>query len=179
MVDKKQESWLVLRAQTGDREALEMLLKAIQEPLYRYLHRLTNDEMLAEDVLQEVFIIIYRKLIWLQEPTLFRSWAYRIASREAFKRLKTERRWAEQVRDEETLAAIPQPEPEAELKTELPRLVAQLSPASRAVIVLHYLHEMPLNEVAEVLGVALGTVKSRLGYGLETLRRFLRTEAEE
>jgi RNA polymerase sigma-70 factor (ECF subfamily) len=55
------------------------------------------------------------------------------------------------------------------------KIVAQVSPASRAVIVLHYLHEMPLGEVADVLGVALGTVKSRLAYGLDCLRKQLAT----
>ncbi|HMV47554.1 MAG TPA: sigma factor-like helix-turn-helix DNA-binding protein [Blastocatellia bacterium] len=50
-----------------------------------------------------------------------------------------------------------------------------MSPASRAVIVLHYLHEMPLGEIADVLGLALGTVKSRLAYGLAGLRKQLST----
>ena len=50
---------------------------------------------------------------------------------------------------------------------------ARVSPASRAVIVLHYLHEMPLAEIAEVMGVAVGTVKSRLAYGLDLMRRQL------
>ena len=54
------------------------------------------------------------------------------------------------------------------------QLVEKLSPASRAVIVLHYLHEMPLAEIAEVMGVAVGTVKSRLAYGLDMMRRHLR-----
>jgi RNA polymerase sigma-70 factor (ECF subfamily) len=53
------------------------------------------------------------------------------------------------------------------------RLIAQVSPAARAVITLHYLHEMPLAEIAEVMGVAIGTVKSRLAYGLAFLRRQL------
>lgn len=175
MTSPKQESWWVLRAQSGDREALDELLQAIQEPLYRYLYRLVGERTLAEDILQEVFIRIYRKLLWLREPELFRPWAYRIASREAFKHLKRERRWLEQVRDEKTLIAV-QAEPREdnfapELIEQLPSLLAEVSPASRAVLILHYLHEMPLTEVAVVLGLALGTVKSRLAYGLGSLRR--------
>jgi RNA polymerase sigma-70 factor (ECF subfamily) len=100
---------------------------------------------------------------------------YRIASREAFKHLKRERRWTEQVRDESALEAIPaQSTDEAyspELIAHLPQLIARVSPASRAVLLLHYRHEMSLAEVAEVLGIELGTVKSRLSYGLNTLRR--------
>ena len=180
MTSPKQETWWVLRAQSGDREALGELLQAIQEPLYRYIFRLVGERNLAEDILQEVFIRIYRKLRWLREPELFRPWAYRIASREAFKFLKRERRWLEQVRDEATLGAIEAHPPEEnfapELIEHLPALVARVSPASRAVLILHYLHEMPLAEVAAVLGIALGTVKSRLAYGLSILRREIKEQ---
>lgn len=175
MTSLTQEAWWVLRAQSGDRAALEHLLEAIQEPLYRYIFRLVGERALSEDILQEVFIRIYRKLRWLKEPELFRPWAYRIASREAFKQLKRERRLPQDVRDESALETIQTGLPEenfgAELIEHLPALIARVSPASRAVLVLHYLHEMPLAEVATVLGLALGTVKSRLAYGLSVLRR--------
>jgi|SRR5215510_6356525 len=173
----KQEVRWVLLAQAGDREALDHLLRLLQEPLYGYISSLVGRRALAEDILQEVFLLIYRKLRWLREPELFRPWAYRIASREAFKHLKRERRWAENSLDDSALAGFQAP-PREDLTNEfierLPQLVAQISPASRAVIVLHYLHEMPLGEIADVLGVALGTVKSRLAYGLEHLRKQMR-----
>jgi RNA polymerase sigma-70 factor (ECF subfamily) len=126
--------------------------------------------------LQEVFVLIYRKIGWLREPELFRAWAYRIATRESFKFLKREKRWKDQERDEDFLQTVPAPQHEAfaaEFASQLPQLIAYLSPASRAVIVLHYLHEMTLDEVAAVLGLAVGTVKSRLAYGLTSLRKQL------
>ena len=174
----EREAFLVLRAQSGDREALDALLASVQEPLYRYVLSLVRERHLAEDALQETFVRVYRKLGWLREPGLFRPWAYRIATREAFRQLKRERRWAEQVRDEETLGAQPAPPPREEFAQELSgrlrETVAGLSPASRAVVVLYYLHEMSLEETAAVLGVPLGTVKSRLAYGLGALRRQLK-----
>lgn len=176
MASEKQEIRWVLRAQAGDRAALDELLRAVQTPLYRYIYSLTGDATLAEDILQEVFVLLYRKLGWLREPELFRPWAYRIASRETFKVLKREKRWKEQERDEELLLALPAPQPTAfaaELAAQLPQLIAGVSPASRAVIVLHYLHELTLEEIAAVLGIAIGTVKSRLAYGLENLRQQL------
>jgi RNA polymerase sigma-70 factor (ECF subfamily) len=180
-MSQKQETFWVLRAQSGDREAVNELLKAVQEPLYRYIHRLVSEGALAEDILQEVFIHIYRKLRWLREPELFRPWSYRIASREAFRRLKRERRWQEQVRDEAVLEALPtdasEEKFEAELIEYLPEFIARVSPASRAVLILHYFHEMSLGEVADVLGIALGTVKSRLAYGLESLRRTIKEQS--
>ena len=180
MTIPKQEIFLILRAQSGDREAFEELLKSMQAALFRYIFRLVGEDGLAEDVTQEVFLIIYRKLRWLENPQLFRAWAYRIASREAFRRLKKERRWIEQIRDEEVLEKISARETpeiyEPELIEKLPTLISNVSPASRAVLILHYLDEMPLSEVAEVLDISLGTVKSRLAYGLASLRGKIKKE---
>ncbi len=168
------ESRWVLRSQSGDRDALDALLRAVQKPLYHYIISIVREPHSAEDILQEVFVRICRKLVWLREPEIFRSWAYRIASREAFRHLKREQRWAEQERDETVLKTIPAPlkreEFEPELIEQLPQMIDALSPASRAVIVLYYLHEMSLAEVADVLEIPLGTVKSRLAYGLTSLR---------
>ena len=173
----ERENWWVLQAQSGNNEALNELYKSVQDPLFRYIVSLVTDAYLAEDILQEVFIRIYRKLRWLREPEAFRAWAYQIASREAFRHLKRERRWTDQIRDEATLGAVPLNEHEfsAELVQSLPELIGNLSPASRAVVVLYYLHEMSLVETAAVLDIPLGTVKSRLAYGLESLRRSLKT----
>lgn len=180
---RERESWWVLRAQSGDADALNELLKAVQEPLYRYILSMVREEQPAEDILQEVFLRIYRKLGWLREPELFRPWAYRIATHETFRHLRRERHWAEQVRDEDALKMIPAPpareEFAPELVAQLPAFVAQVSPASRAVIVLYYLHEMSLEDVAAVLGIPLGTVKSRLSYGLESLRRHLHKQSSK
>lgn len=180
MTVPKQQIFLVLRAQAGDKEAFNELLKSIQHRLFSYIYRLTGERALAEDVLQEVFIIIYRKIKWLENPKLFSAWAYRIASRASFQKLKTERRWTEQIRDEEILKLAPAVEThevyEPELIARIPDFLAELSPASRAVIVLHYLEEMSLSQVAEILDIALGTAKSRLAYGLENLRKIVRRE---
>ncbi|MDQ3907520.1 MAG: sigma-70 family RNA polymerase sigma factor [Acidobacteriota bacterium] len=177
---KDRESWLVLRAQTGDAEAFDALLKSVQEPLYRYVSSLVRNAASAEDILQEVFLRVYRKLAYLREPVVFRPWAYRIASREAFRHLRRERRWADQLRDDAALKTIPQPPAREEFAPEaverLPEMIAALSPASRAVVVLYYLDEMSLGEVAAVLEIPLGTVKSRLAYGLAALRAQLSSD---
>jgi RNA polymerase sigma-70 factor (ECF subfamily) len=177
MESGKHKTWLALRAQAGDREAFDRLFRLLQEPLYRYIFSLVGARAPAEDVLQEVFILIYRKIRWLREPALLRPWVYRIATREAFKHLKRERRWTDKAEDESALLDLPAPsrdEMAQEIGAQLvAQLVERLSPASRAVIVLHYLHEMPLAEIAEVMGVAVGTVKSRLAYGLDLIRREL------
>jgi RNA polymerase sigma-70 factor (ECF subfamily) len=178
MATEKHEILRVLLAQTGDRAALDELFRTIENPLYRYILSLVRETAIAEDVLQEVLLLIYRKLYWLKQPELFKPWAYRIASREAFRAIRKERRWSEQVRDEGVLEAIPAPPAETfepDLIERLPDLLDLVSPPNRAVLVLHYLHEMSLREVADVLGLPAGTVKSRLFYGLSTLRKNLQS----
>ena len=176
----QRETWWVLQAQSGNHEALNELFKSVQEPLFRYVVSLVRDQHQAEDILQEVFIRIYRKLRWLREPEAFRAWTYQIASREAFRYLNRERRWSDQIRDEATLTSLPANDHEfpRELIASLPQLVENLSPASRAVVVLFYLHELSLVETAAVLDIPVGTAKSRLAYGLESLRRNFQREEQ-
>jgi RNA polymerase sigma-70 factor (ECF subfamily) len=169
----KQEAQWALRAQCNDREALELLLCSVQPSLHRYLVRLVGPSS-ADDVLQEVLIILCRKLKWLDAPEFFRPWAYRVASRAAFRHLKKEKRWSEQLRDESVLEEVAAPvlSPPAEILPELLNSDA-LSPASRAVLALHFQEELSLPEVAAILEIPLGTVKSRLAYGLAALRKKL------
>lgn len=180
---RQQQRW-VLSAQSGDREALDHLLRSIQQPLFNYLLQLLQDRHLAEDVLQESFLRIYRKLYWLREPAAFPAWAYRIASRQAFRTLQRRRQsetpLAEPSVDESLLDNADVTETlHADVIEKIPELIADLSPASRAVLSLHYLNDMTLAEVADVLSITPGTAKSRLAYGLSQLRRRLaRSDSE-
>ena len=169
------QTLLVLLAQTGDRAALEQLLRNIHAPLRRYISRLVG-AALADDILQETALQIFRKLPFLREPAVFRPWAYRIASRIAFSQLKRARLW-------EPLDAAPlepltilnpnlgEPPDEAFLT-----LLDRVSSASRAVLLLHYQHDLSLEETAAVLEIPIGTAKSRLHYGVSTLRKLLTPE---
>jgi len=161
----------VLRAQCDDHEALECLLRSIQTPLRRFVSGVVGATH-ADDVLQDVLVILCRKLKSLHTPELFRPWAFRIASRHAFRHIKKEKRWREQPVDESVLdgLAVPNIGPSTELLQELLSL-DHLSPASRAVLVLHFQEELALAEVAAILELPVGTVKSRLAYGLTAIRK--------
>ena len=163
----------VIRAQCGDRDALEAVLRSIQMPLLRYVTRVVGATQ-ADDVVQDVLVIVARKLNWLEEPRLFRAWAFRIASRVAFDYLRKARREPLQETDDAVLQAVAAPAapPSEQALAELLNS-ERVSPASRAVLVLHFQEEMPLAEVAAVLDLPLGTVKSRLAYGLKALRQHL------
>ena len=89
----------VLRAQCRDREALEMLLGSVQPSLRRYLCGVVGATD-ADDLLQDVMVIVIRKLGDLDDPQYFRPWTFRIASREAFRHLKKRRLWVGQHDDD-------------------------------------------------------------------------------
>lgn len=157
---------LVLRAQSGDRGAFDALLRTIDADLLRYVRRLAGNDANAEDVVQDALIQIVRKIGWLRDPALFRPWCFRIASRAAFRSVKREPRHQELGEVMTDVEAL-DPWQRERLLGALPRISA----ASRAVILLHYFEEMTISDVAAVLALSPGTVKSRLAYGLAQLRK--------
>ncbi len=160
----------VIRAIAGDREVLDGVLGALQRPLYRYISKLMPRREMAEDVLQDVLFRICNKIRWLRDPELLRPWAFRIASRECFRHLRSEKRRGEEILDLDLLETAAGESFAQEWEPRLLDWIDDLPPASRAVIVLHYLEEMSLEEVAAVLEIPPGTAKSRLAYGLARLR---------
>ena len=163
----------VARAQTGDRAALGRLLAALQAPLFAHVRGLLDgDAHAAEDVLQDVLLTVCRRLPALREPTLVRAWAYRIATRAAVHRARRDHRHP--AGDDGALDAVAAPahEPpfEPELVAAIPGALAGLPRASGAVLRMHYLDGLTYGEIAEALEIPLGTVKSRLAYGLAALR---------
>ena len=171
------DGWRVLKAQAGDGDALNELLREIYPPLLRFVTRMAGDRPAAEDILQDTMLIIARKLQWLDRPDAFRPWAYRIAARTAMKSLRRQRRRFLAIDHDADVEAVHAPivEPAPDLLAQLPDLVASVSPASRAVLVLHFLEGMPLQAVSDILDIPLGTVKSRLAYGLRVLRERVNT----
>jgi RNA polymerase sigma-70 factor, ECF subfamily len=169
------QTLLVFLAQSGDRAALEQLLRDTYAPLRRYITRLAGTDF-ADDILQETSLQIFRKLPYLREPAVFRPWAFRIATRIAFSHLKRARRW--QPLDDappESLTAI-YPNLGESPDDAFLTLIEHVSPASRAVLLLHYQHDLSLEESAAILEIPIGTAKSRLHYGVTALRKHLNPE---
>jgi RNA polymerase sigma-70 factor (ECF subfamily) len=166
----------VLRAQVGDREALELLLRSVAPSLRRYLAGLAGSTD-SDDLLQDVMVIIIRKIGSLQDPQVFRPWTFRIASREAFRHVKKRRAWMENHEDDFHLDNLPTHEVHTSGE-ELRQLlaIAEISPASRAVLMLHFQEDLPIAEVAAVLDIPLGTAKSRLAYGLASIRKHMKRD---
>ena len=174
MIKSSRETRLVLQARVGDRDALELLLCNMQSRLLGYVSGIVG-RTAADDVLQDVFLQICRNLKWLREPELFIPWAYRIASRASFECLRRQRRYSSV--DEQTLPLdeLPSPpEPGLQLFCKIPELLEEISPSSRAVLNLHYVQDLSIEEVAAILDIGAGTAKSRLAYGLSCLRKIVK-----
>ena len=176
MASRSADVVLIGRAQLGDLHALDQLLASIQQPLFRHVSILLRDDDAAADVLQEVLLTISRKLASLRDPRWFRAWAYRIATREAVRQARHARRLPQAV-DPDDLANVPVDEPATRFDPEeiaqLSDAVAGLPPASQLVVRMHYLDGLTQLEVAEALEISVGTVKSRISYGLATLRKVI------
>jgi len=174
-IERSDQTLLVLLAQAGDRAALEQLLHDAYAPLRRYVRGLAGTA-LADDILQETSIQIFRKLRFLREPTVFHPWTFWIASRIAFSHLKRARRW--QSLDDappeclSTFKFILVEAPDETFMT----LLDPVSPASRAMLRLRYQHDLTLEECVAILDIPIGTAKSRLHCGVNTLRKYLTSE---
>ena len=163
---------MVLLAQCGDPAALETLLLRVQQSLVRYISGLVG-QVASDDVLQEVFVKIWQNLQWLHQPELFRPWVYRIASRACYQHLKRARQWSERFDEAAVVEDLPTPTNcRMEVLSGMDRLLERVSPASRAVLLFHYVEDLSIDETAAILDISVGTAKSRLAYGLACLREF-------
>ena len=167
------EGILVALAQNGDHNAIEILFRRIHRPLRAYVIPMIGESH-ADDVLQEIALIIFQNLRYLRDPAAFRAWAFRLASRHVFRHLKREARWNRLESDPDLIGAVEAREsPPEQLEAGLLSAIEKVSPASRAVLLLHYRQNLSLEETAAVLDLPLGTVKSRLAYGISVLRKLL------
>ena len=175
MRTRDQEALWVLRAQSDDREALELLLGSVQPSLRRYLRGLVGPDD-ADDVMQEVLVLIFRNIFWLENSDLFRPWAFRIANRAGVRYLKKRKLWRTNTDEQLVTSLLEHNDPLPRTSIEVLPHLQTLSPACRAVLILHFQEDLPLNHVAAILELPLGTVKSRLAYGLAVLRKEFRAE---
>ena len=168
------ETLLVLLTQAGDVAAFEELLRRLYGPLRQYVTRLVGESD-ADDVLQDAAIRIYKNIRFLREPAVFKAWAFRIATRIALTYLKRDRRWRQLENDPDLIRSISagQSSEHEQFDRDYLEWIDRVSPASRAALLLHYEQHLSLEETAAILDVPVGTVKSRLSYGLASIRNQL------
>jgi RNA polymerase sigma-70 factor (ECF subfamily) len=162
---------LVEQAQHGDRDAYEALARASARRLYLTAHRIVRDADRAEDAVQQTLVAMWRELPSLRDPDRFEAWTYRLVVRFCLEESRRARRTGvREIRIEETEPARSDAYAAADLRDQLDRALAALSPQHRTVVVLHHYAGLPLAEIAEILGVPYGTVGSRLHHATRALR---------
>lgn len=160
---------LVVRSQLGEREAFGELVRVWHRPVWEYVRRMLGKPELADDVSQEVWLAVVRGLPRLREPERFAAWLFTVARRSVVNHLRD--RYAEQPGP----PAEPSDPADAVVdRLDLTRWLEEVPVVEREVLVLFHLEDLSLEECAQVLGVPVGTVKSRLFRA----RRMLRVAAE-
>jgi len=168
------DEWLALGCQRGRPEAFEELIRGMERPLLYYVTKLLRDDGRALDVLQEVWLRAVRSIHRLEDPRRLRPWLYRIAHGLVVDRIRHDvsRAQAERVR-----AVTPDAAAEEDFATgdatAIHRALDGLDARHREVLILHFLEDMPLADIAAVTGCPVGTVKSRVFYAKQALREIL------
>ncbi len=169
---------LVDLARRGDEEAFADLARAVGDRLMAIAYRILRDVDRAEDAVQQTLVTAWRELPQLRDDDRFDAWLRRILVHACYAEARRRRTWAANVR----VLPVDGPAGPDDIATVhdrdlLERAFRRVSPEQRAIFVLHHHVGLTLAEVADELGVPLGTVKSRLHYATQTLRAALDADA--
>ena len=175
---------LVTRAAAGREDGFEELVRRYQRPIAAYVYRMVGDYEAALDLTQEVFIKVYNSLRRYRSEFKFSTWIYKIAHNSAVDHLRRQggreqallREFDGEQYDLPVESKRPSPEQEserAERRAEIERVVGQLPAAYRELVVLRHSHDLSYDEIAEVTGLPLGTVKNRIFRAREAMRKHL------
>jgi len=172
LVSEPSDEALLLAWQRGDGAAFEALFRRWQAPLRRHLTRMLDDASAADDLVVETFLRLERHRHRWRPGTPLRPWLFTIARNLARNRLRAERLWGwlplSAMR--ELPATVQAAASDGEIQRRVGAAFAMLSPAQREACSLRLLADMPVEEIARVMRVPVGTVKSRLFHGLRLLR---------
>ena len=171
---------LVERAQAGDHAAFEGLVRMSANRLFAIAYRILRDHHAAEDALQQTLVTIWDDLPKLRDPDRFEAWSYRVIVRIATADAKRGRRGGAIVRllpDDADASRAPDDYGPVADRDQIERGFRRLTPDQRAILVLQHFAGLSLAEIADVLGVPIGTAGSRLHYATRALRAALEADA--
>ncbi len=170
------EEWLVINCQAGDRKAFELLVKRWNPKMLIRVYHTTKNVTASQDIVQEAWITIIKKIKTLRDPGAFQGWSLRIATRMAIDWIRSN-----QVdRKREGIRQVVQSEfaeksqrPDEEILASLKVAIDQLPGEQQTVIRLFYQENLPLTTISGLLDLPVGTIKSRLFRGREYLKKLL------
>ncbi len=164
---------LVMAAQERQSQAMDYLVKRWYRRLWQYVRRLTGRTDATWDVTQEVWLAITRSIGRLDDPSMFRRWAFRIATNKSVDWVRSRRRKMLPLAEE----TPERPSQDSEDSSERIRAAMAMLPAEkRAILALKYMEDFGVREIAQILKIPEGTAKSRLFSARESLRQILEGE---
>jgi RNA polymerase sigma-70 factor (ECF subfamily) len=175
---------LILQLQNGDLAALGDLFDRHQRLVFRTAVGITGDEQVAADLLQDVFLRIHRFARHIDPDRPLEPWLYRTTANLTYTWMKRHKRWLRPLEDvAEWLAGNKKQTPAYIAETDeewrdIKKAIASLSLQQRVVVVLYYINDLSLQEISEILDVPVGTIKSRLFYGRQALKKYLEAGGE-
>ncbi|HWB11678.1 MAG TPA: RNA polymerase sigma factor [Pirellulales bacterium] len=164
---------LVTRCQRGDMSAFSSLVEMWERPLFYYLRRLAPSEAETWDLLQETWLKTFRSIGSLRDPRALPAFLYKTARNAAVSRLRLREREEELANPAACIATESEEIAAFDSAEQVHHALDQLPIAQREALTLYFLQDLSLDEIATLLRVPLGTVKSRLYYGKLTIRKIL------
>ncbi len=175
---------LVLRLQGGSLEALGQLYKRFNQLVYRTAYGITGDPDTAADLLQDVFLRLHRFAERVDPSRPLEPWLYRVTTNLAYTWVKR-RRWLRPLDDVADWLSSKEKKPSVHYLVELDdewqrvnRAIGTLPLPQRVVVVLYYVNDLSIIEIADILEIPQGTVKSRLHYGRKTLKKIVGSQGD-
>ncbi len=180
LVVPEREQLPVREARAGEPDAWDALFRRYQLPLYVYVFELVRHEQTSLDIVQETFINAARHIGGLRDDDKFGSWLFGIAHQKCVQHWRKKRVDTTPIGDHDDEHEFPSPESDPqellirkEQEEEFMKLVQQLAVPQRAVLLLHFVEDFSLEEIARITETPLGTVKSRLHYARQALKKLL------
>ncbi|NIM92859.1 MAG: sigma-70 family RNA polymerase sigma factor [Anaerolineales bacterium] len=184
VVNSAPDSTLIVELQQGDLDALGELYDRHRRMVFRTALAITNDEEAASDLLQDVFLRLFRFADRVDPSRPMEPWLYRVTTNLAYTYMKRQKRWWRAIKDmADWLARESRPTSESYAEKEeecnwVRQAITTLPMTHRVVIVLYYVNNQSIQEISEILDIPVGTVKSRLYYGRQTLKKKLGMDRE-
>ena len=181
MMDRQEQNWIAA-AQTGDQDAFEQLVRLYEKRGYALTSRMCRNPADAEEAAQEAFLAAWQGRPFFRGDSSFSTWLYRLASNACVDILRREGRHQPNLSLDDEDAAIDLPDhslsphdeaERSELRRQIEAGLAALPPDYRQVLILRELHQRSYDEIADILSLDLGTVKSRINRGRKRLRNIL------
>jgi RNA polymerase sigma-70 factor (ECF subfamily) len=169
--DKLIEQVLILRCQIGDKDALAGLIERYQAPLRYFISRLSANPETAEDIFQDTWLTVIRRIHTLKKIDAFSTWLYRIARNKVYQQFRRKRKLSEL---DQNIAVPNNTENDvfsSEDAAKVHRCLKELLPEYREVLMLRFLEQMSYEQISQVINCKLGTVKSRIHYAKLALKK--------